>query len=335
MSNSILPSLHYVYRSNKSNSGFVIVSKKLSKLNPVWIAPELECKIWVARQQKQGHEPEVIVVTSEAKPSKNKPIDTATQMSYDGNQAKQNNSNKSKQHEANMNSELLKIHDEMQAEIARHNYIMNELLKKQIKLLAAQEQQSVATQPQTTEPVEQQSTTPVVIEVEAVEPSAEPVQVTSEETAPSNDEQPKPRRKVVSKKQQNVEAVAATIKESVCKFTRDEARHWINDNAKGLISGKLGTDNMNDAICAFQQGGIESVPEKYLTAAGKKAVANSTTTTRKGKKAVSKKDNSDVENKPSVAEAAEEIANTAADSRLAGIAAEVAAMNKRWSDVRM
>ena len=312
---SILTSLHYVYRSNKSSNGFVIMSKQLPKLNPVWIAPELECKAWVVQQAKQieerqtKQEPKVVVVTNEAKP-----LDTATQMSYDVKHGKQSD-------EVIMNSELLKIHDEINAEMARHNHIMSELLKKQIELLAEIEQQGVATQPQNAEPV--------VTEVEAVEPSAEPVQVTSEESAPTNDEQPKPRRKVVSKKQQNVEAVATTIKESVCKLSRDEARQWINDNAKGLINGKLGTDALNDAICALQQGGIDSVPEKYLTAAGKKAAAKSTTTT-KGKKTVVKKNE-----KPSVTEVAEEIANTAADNRLAGIAAEVAEMNKRWADVRI
>lgn len=260
MSNSttnVFTSMHYIYASKKSPSGYVIANKMIkgSKSDPVWCCPSHDqAEQWIAHQVLM-HQRQAAIDSGMTKKEAVATItlDTTTTSSYNEETTK-------KAEDTTMNIESMNLVElaALQMEIANRIH----------SLLTSDNNNTNTTE---------QSDTNAVTQVEALQPEvvAAP-SVEPQESVPSNapaEQATTPKKRVVkSKKVANVEAVAEKIEATLCAMSRDEARSYIKEH-KLPIKGNMSCENLNDAINAFNQGGIECVPVAYLTKAAAEKVA--------------------------------------------------------------
>ena len=232
LNSSALDTMHYVYSSSKSPNGYVITSKMLKGQDPVWCCPSHDqAEHWVTHQ--------LMINSNGTDKSSESGIDKPREVSY--------NVNTSKVEESTMN-----INDMTLSELAA----LQLRIATRISFLITQEetQQSYNNEVvQTSEPIAEQAAT------ESIE---------TQESTPSNAAvEEKPKRKIGIKAKKNVEAVAAKIEETLCVMSRDEAKQYIKD-MKLPIKGNMKCEDLNDAINAYNAGGLHVVRTQYLTKTG-------------------------------------------------------------------
>lgn len=252
-SESITPtfeSLHYIYASTKSPTGYVISKKRLPNKDAVWCVPsEDQAQHWISHQVLMKQRQAAINGgMTKAQAVETITLDTLSQSSYNVETTKVEDTT---MNTIDINAMTLQELASLQFKIANR---MNYLITQQ----ALQQSNENTTQPEQLEAVQ-----PEVVDAPSVEP---------QNTAPSSAPEVKAKRKIKSKKATNVEAVENKIEATLCALTRDEAREFIKLN-KLPIKGNMSCENLNDAINAFNAGGIECVPVAYLTKAGADKVA--------------------------------------------------------------
>lgn len=220
--------LHYVYVSAKSPSGYVISKKQLKGKDAVWCAPsEDQCQHWILNQG----------------------LTVRTSTRYNDKDTTQENV---------MNIESMSLQElaSLQLRVATR---IQQLLS------SDNNANTTSMQYEEVEQVQSQDVAESSVETQEIAPSNAAVEE-AVEAAPI-------KRKIKSKKATNVEAVAAKIETALCAMSRDEAKAYIKEH-KLPIKSNMKCEALNDAINAFNQGGVEAVPVEYLT----KAAATKLTT---------------------------------------------------------
>jgi hypothetical protein len=222
--------LHYVYASSKSPSGYVISKKQLKGKDAVWCAPsEDQCQHWILNQG----------------------LTVGTSTRYNDKDTTQENV---------MNIESMSLQELASLQLRIATRIQ--------QLLSSDNNANTASmQHEEVEQVQPQDVAESSIETKETEPSNAAVEE-AVEAAPI-------KRKIKSKKSINVEAVAAKIETTLCVMSRDEAKAYIKE-WRLPIKSNMSCEALNDAINAFNQGGVEAVPVEYLT----KAAATKMTTNK-------------------------------------------------------
>lgn len=235
-------SLHWIYASAKSPSGYVIHTKRLQNKDAVWTCPSLDqAQMWVSHQLLMKQRQAAIDSgMTKAQAVATITLDTTTTSSY--------NVETTKVEDTTMNIESMSLVElaALQTQVANRIHFL---------LTSDNNDTSSVAQTETLQP-------------EDVAESSVESQDTAPSSAPAEEATPK-RRVVKSKKVANIEAVAEKIEATLCVMSRDEARTYIKER-KLPIKGNMSCEKLNDAINAYNQGGVEAVPAEYLTKTGVK-----------------------------------------------------------------
>lgn len=243
-------SLHYIYASTKSPTGYVISKKRLAgKTDPTWCSvTHDQAEHWISHQLLMKQR-QALINNGMSKAEAVAQLPNESAVTLDNSAEVRYTVESQMENAMDINSLSIQELASLQLRIAtRINFLLTQ------EAVQQSYNNDVA---QTSEPIAEQAVAPEV-EVSEIAPSSAAV-----------DDEPAPRikRKVGIKAKKNVEAVAAKIEETLCVLSRDEAKEFIKA-MKLPIKGNMKCEDLNDAINAFNAGGLLAVPAQYLTKVG-------------------------------------------------------------------